>query len=66
MGSPAQVKRPLSEQELAWKQRGTAEYQHLAQRCMNSMVECPPLAEAEPGRPRMEDTGVRPKGQATA
>jgi len=56
----------LSEQELAWKQRGTAEYQHLAQRCMNSMVECPPLAEAEPGRPRMEDTGVRPKGQASA
>jgi hypothetical protein len=47
-GAPAQVKRPLTDQELAWKQRGTAEYQHLAQRCMNSMVECPPLAEAEP------------------
>jgi len=66
MGSPAQVKRPLTEQELAWKQRGTAEYQHLAQRCMNSMVECSPLTEVEPERPRMEDTGVRPKGQASA
>lgn len=66
MGSPAQVKRSLGEQELAWKQRGTAEYQHLAQRCMNSMVECLPLNQAEPERQRMQDTGVRPKGPAPA
>ena len=66
MGSPALVKRPLTDQELAWKQAGTAQYQELTQRCMTSMVECPPLAEAEAGRPRMEDTGFRPKGQASA
>ncbi len=66
MGSPALVKRPLTDQELAWKQAGTAQYQELTQRCMTSMVECPPLAEAEVGRPRMEDTGFRPKGQASA
>lgn len=66
MGSPAQVKRPLSEQELSWKQRGTAEYQRLSERCMASMVECPPLAEAEAQRPRMGDGGFRPKGEAGA
>jgi len=60
------MKRRLSEQELAWKQRGTGQYQQLAQRCMNTMVECSPLAEVEAGRLRMEDTGIRPKGQATA
>jgi len=66
VGSPAQVKRPLTDQELAWKQRGTAEYQHLTQRCMAALVECPPLTEAEQGRPRMGDSGIRPKGKGPA
>jgi len=66
IGSPAQAKRPLTEQELRWKQRGTAEYQRLSQRCMASLVECPPLAAAEPQRPRMCDGGFRPKGEEGA
>jgi len=66
IGSPAQAKRPLTEQELRWKQRGTAEYQRLSQRCMASLVECPPLAAAEPLRPRMDDGGFRPKGEEGA
>ncbi|MCY1454319.1 Carnitine operon protein CaiE [compost metagenome] len=66
VGSPAQVKRPLTDQELAWKQRGTAQYQELTLRCMATLVECPPLTEAEQDRPRMEDSGFRPKGKAPA
>jgi len=66
IGSPAQAKRPLTEQELRWKQRGTAEYQRLSQRCMASLVECPPLAAAEPLRPPMDDGGFRPKGEEGA
>ena len=66
MGTPAVAKRPLTDQELSWKQRGTAEYQHLSQRCMASMVECPPLTEAEAQRPRMGDGGLRPKGEEGA
>jgi phenylacetic acid degradation protein len=34
VGAPAEVKRPLSDQELAWKQRGTAQYHALTRRCM--------------------------------
>lgn len=63
MGSPATVKRELSEQEIAWKQRGTAEYQQLSKRCLASLVECQPLAAVEAARPRLGDSGFRPKGQ---
>ncbi|MBO3274711.1 phenylacetic acid degradation protein PaaY [Pseudomonas schmalbachii] len=62
MGAPAAMKRQLSDEEVAWKQRGTREYQELARRCLASMVECQPLAEVEAERPRMGDTGFRPKG----
>lgn len=63
MGSPATVKRELSEQEIAWKQRGTAEYQQLSKRCLASLVECQPLAAVEADHPRLGDSGFRPKGQ---
>ncbi|MFP5425568.1 MAG: phenylacetic acid degradation protein PaaY [Gammaproteobacteria bacterium] len=66
VGSPAQAKRTLSDQEIAWKQRGTAEYQLLAKRCMAALVECPPLTEVEALRPRMGDSGLRPKAEQGA
>lgn len=62
MGAPAAVKRALSDEEVAWKQRGTREYQELTRRCLASLVECAPLAEVEADRPRMGDSGFRPKG----
>lgn len=43
MGSPAKVARDLSEQERAWKIKGTQEYIQLTQRCLNSMQEVQPL-----------------------
>ncbi|WP_166360536.1 phenylacetic acid degradation protein PaaY [Pseudomonas akapageensis] len=61
MGSPAKVKRALGEQEIAWKQRGTAEYQALARRCLTGLLECEPLAAMETDRPRVYDSGIRPK-----
>lgn len=63
MGTPAKVVRPLTDQELEWKQRGTAEYQRLSQRCLAGLVECPPLAEVEAQRPRMQASDLRPKGE---
>ena len=61
MGSPASVKRELSDQEVAWKLAGTQQYQLLAQRCMASMQACEPLPEAQADRPRISDSGLRPK-----
>ncbi|CAG2137201.1 Protein YrdA [Cupriavidus yeoncheonensis] len=61
MGSPARVKRQLGEQEIAWKQRGSAEYQALARRCLAGLLECEPLAAMETDRPRAHDSGIRPK-----
>ncbi|OWJ96432.1 phenylacetic acid degradation protein PaaY [Pseudomonas sp. A46] len=62
MGSPAQVKRSLSDEEVAWKRAGTREYQLLAQRCLAGLRPCEPLAEVEAERPRIADRGLRPKG----
>lgn len=63
MGSPAKVARTLSAEELAWKQQGTAEYQMLAQRCRQGLVECVPLTSVETNRPRQFDDGFRPKAR---
>jgi len=62
LGSPAAVKRRLRDEEVAWKRAGTAEYQALAQRCLNGLIACEPLTEVEPARPRLNVSDLRPKG----
>ncbi len=59
-GIPARVMRALSEQEMQWKQAGTADYRALAVRCLSTMVETTPLDEAEPSRRRMSAGASRP------
>ena len=62
IGSPAKAIRELSEQELAWKQQGTREYQVLVERCKLTMHQVEPLREAEPDRKRLTfDENLRPK-----
>jgi phenylacetic acid degradation protein len=53
LGSPARVVRELTTEELAWKARGTTEYQELAVRCLTGLKECVALTAVEPDRPRM-------------
>ena len=53
VGIPARVVRELSDEEIAWKTGGTAVYQELAKRSMNTMREVAPLSEAEPSRTRL-------------
>jgi len=62
MGTPASVKRSLSNDEVAWKQAGTHEYQVLTRRCLESMQVCEPLVAPEDDRPRHSDSGFRTKG----
>lgn len=50
-GIPAKVLRELCADEIDWKSRGTAIYQHLARRYRATATECEPLAEIEPDRP---------------
>jgi phenylacetic acid degradation protein len=54
VGAPARVKRELSDKEVAWKLRGTQEYQQLAVRCRESLLRTDALTEAEPDRGRMK------------
>lgn len=60
-GIPARVLRDLSEEEVAWKQAGTRDYQNLVRRAANSMVEVRPLTEVEPDRPRYQGGEAKPK-----
>jgi len=54
MGSPAKVARALRDEEIQWKSGGTAQYQELAMRSMQTMRETEALAAPEPGRKRIE------------
>nr|WP_136251275.1 transferase hexapeptide repeat family protein [Ningiella ruwaisensis] len=64
VGSPASVKRTLSEKEIAWKTKGTHEYQILTQRCHDSMREVQPLHAVQPARPRFNASHHKPKDEA--
>jgi phenylacetic acid degradation protein len=54
MGSPAKVARELRDDEIAWKSGGTAQYQELAIRSMQTMRETEALTVAEPDRKRID------------
>ncbi|MDP9930268.1 phenylacetic acid degradation protein [Variovorax paradoxus] len=58
-GIPAKVKKMLSDEEIAWKLEGTQTYQALTVRSLASLREVAPLAQMEPGRPRLPATDVR-------
>ena len=59
-GTPARVLRDLTDEEVAWKGEGTAEYQELARRSAASMREVDPLTAVEADRPRMPVTETVP------
>ncbi len=59
-GIPARLVRELSDQEIAWKSKGTLTYQQLAVRSLKTMRVCAPLAQVEPGRKRIEIDDLDP------
>jgi phenylacetic acid degradation protein len=54
MGTPAKIKRSLSDKEIEWKTRGTEEYQQLAKRCHASLLRAQALTEVEDDRRRID------------
>jgi phenylacetic acid degradation protein len=60
VGVPAKVIRELTEDEIAWKQRGTETYQKLAIRSLQTMKPVEPLREVEPSRRRIEPIDFKP------
>lgn len=61
VGSPARVIRELSEDEIAWKSRGTAIYQRLALEAREKLRPATPLTAVEPGRRRANAPAYDPK-----
>ncbi|MCI5074455.1 phenylacetic acid degradation protein PaaY [Oricola sp.] len=52
VGNPARAVKELAESQIGWRNNGDGEYQRLADRSLADLVECEPMAEAEPGRKR--------------
>ncbi|NNK98568.1 MAG: phenylacetic acid degradation protein PaaY, partial [Xanthomonadales bacterium] len=59
VGVPAEIKRQLSDKEVAWKTQGTLEYQQLAKRCQASLQRTEALSEVEAGRRRMKSADYK-------
>jgi phenylacetic acid degradation protein len=55
-GTPAKIIRPLTDAEIAWKTKGTAEYQELARRSLATLRPCTPLAEVPAVRGEKKST----------
>ena len=60
-GSPATIKRQLSDEEIAWKSNGTLEYQNLSKRCHKSLELVEPLTQVQADRPRFSGDEYQPK-----
>ncbi|HEX4749781.1 MAG TPA: hypothetical protein VH302_09585 [Bryobacteraceae bacterium] len=60
VGIPAKVLRELTNDEVAWKRRGTETYQKLAIRSLQTMKPAEPLRELDPNRPRIQSTDFKP------
>lgn len=52
-GLPAKILRQVTDQELAWKTKGTQIYQQLAQQSLATLTPTQPLTTPEPNRPRL-------------
>lgn len=59
-GTPAKVIRELSDKEVNWKSKGTAEYQNLAVRSLQTMERVEALTEEEADRKRIDIPDVKP------
>jgi phenylacetic acid degradation protein len=65
-GVPAKIVRNLTEQELAWKVKGTQSYQRLTWRSLATMVETEPLSAPESDRRRIELPELLPLSELKA
>jgi len=65
-GIPARVLREMSATEITWKQDNAKLYQQLTERSAKTMVQVEALAEAEPGRRRIEIPGSIPLSEMKA
>jgi carbonic anhydrase/acetyltransferase-like protein (isoleucine patch superfamily) len=61
VGNPARIIKEVSDEQLSWKNEGTAWYQALPKDCEQSLEECQPLKTDNLDRPRASE-GYGPRG----
>jgi len=62
-GMPARIVRPLTQDEVDWKTRGTGEYVELARRSLRSLRPVSPLSQPEANRPQLPTQPAVPLSQ---
>ena len=65
-GVPARVIRELTDGEIAWKAEGTASYQDLTRRSLQTMRATTPLSAPETNRKRIEVPELLPLSERKA
>ncbi len=60
VGSPAKIIRELSDKDVAWKKKATAEYQNLTIRCHRNMRAVDPLTELPADRQSLPKSDIMP------
>lgn len=58
VGTPARITRTLRDDEIVWKEQGTAQYHALTERSLHTMQLVDPLTEVEPNRKRLEAKAI--------
>ena len=53
-GSPAEIKKEVTDQQMQWKTEGTGVYQHLTKRCLESLHQCEALESEDEQTPGAE------------
>lgn len=54
-GNPARLIKEVSDEMIGWKTKGTKLYQQLPKDCQDTLKECEPLTEEEPGKGEQEN-----------
>jgi len=54
VGNPGKIIKPVTDEMIAWKTKGTRLYQALPKDCYDSLRECQPLSEMPANRPSQE------------
>lgn len=57
-GNPARVIKSFEPEQVTWRNDGNGEYQRLTREALTDLVECAPLAAAEPDRRRVQANAI--------
>ena len=59
-GSPAEIKKSVTDDQITWKTEGTSVYQHLTKRCLDTFKQCRPLTDSSTQKTTLNNKEFKP------